>query len=249
MIDYKSYADIVLQQGINLKKGQNVLVSCNAGNYDLARVLAERAYALGSGFVDIAVQDNFLTKARLDAQSGEQLEYVPNYLISKGHQMLSEDWARIRIDSTEELDVLGEADPEKLGVLSRAQRKVMKFVSKSLMNDEHSWCVIASPGPQWAETVLGKGATSEQLWDVLKPILRLDSKDPVASWKDHGEKLSARGSSLNSMALDRLHFVSDGTDLMIRPQSDFALGGRPGSSSRRTAVLSQPAHRGSFHNP
>ena len=49
MTDYSSYADIVLKQGINLKKGQNVLISCNAGNYDLARVLAERAYALGRG--------------------------------------------------------------------------------------------------------------------------------------------------------------------------------------------------------
>ncbi len=215
MIDYTSYADIVLQQGINLKKGQNVLVSCNAGNYDLARVLAERAYALGAGYVDIAVQDNFLTKARLDAQSGEQLEYVPNYLVGKGYQMLSEDWARIRIDSTEELDVLGEADPEKLGVLSKAQRKVLKFVSKSLMNDEHSWCVIASPGPLWAEKVLGKGATSEQLWEVLKPILRLDSKDPVAAWKEHGDKLAARGKTLNTMKLDRLHFAADGTDLTI----------------------------------
>ena len=107
--------------------------------------------------------------------------------------MLSEDWARIRIDSTEELDVLGEADPEKLGVLSKAQRQALKFVSKSLMNDEHSWCVIASPGPQWAEKVLGKGATTEQLWDVLKPILRLDREDPVAEWKKPCRKVDRPG--------------------------------------------------------
>ena len=194
MIDYKVYSEVVLQTGINLKKGQNILIICNAGNYNLARILGEKAYELGAGYVEISVSDNYLTKARLAAQEGEQLEYVPNYLVGKGHQMLSEDWARIRIDSTEELDVLGETDPEKLGALSKASRKALKFISKSLMNDEHSWCVITAPGPEWARKVLGDSATTEELWEVLKPILRLDRADPVAAWEQHAEILKERGS-------------------------------------------------------
>ncbi len=227
MIDYSAYADIVLHQGINLKNGQNILINCNAGNYDFARVLAEKAYSLGAGYVEIAVQDNYLTRARLASQSGRQLEYVPNYQIVKGHQMLSEDWARIRIDSTEELDVLADVDPEKLGIMSKAQRNALKFVSKSLMNDEHSWCVVASPGPEWAKKVLGPDASEEDLWDVLKPILRLDREDPVAEWKKMGEQLKERGRKLNDRHLDRLHFQSKETDLTIGLNSLSLWAGGP----------------------
>ncbi|OQY32170.1 MAG: hypothetical protein B6241_12100 [Spirochaetaceae bacterium 4572_59] len=215
MIDYTSYADVVLKKGVNLKKGQNLLINCNAGNYDLARVLAERAYSLAAGYVKINVHDNYITKARLAAQEGEQLEYFPNYEVVMGHQMLSEDWARIRIDSTEELDVLKDADAEKLGTASKAQRKTMKFVSKSMMNDEHSWCVIAAPGPQWAKKVLGENASTEELWDTLKPILRLDSDDPTARWEEHATKLQDRSRKLNEMKIDSIHFKSGVTDLTI----------------------------------
>ena len=215
MIDYTSYAEVVLKKGVNLKKGQNLLINCNAGNYDFARVLAEKAYTLGAGFVEVSVHDNYISRSRLAAQEGEQLEYVPNYEVVRGHQMLSEDWARIRIDSTEELDVLGDADAGKLGILSKAQRKTMKFVSKSLMNDEHSWCVIAAPGPEWAKKVLGVKGRPEELWEILKPILRLDSDDPTARWEEHALKLQKRSRTLNDMKLDTLHFKSSATDLTI----------------------------------
>ncbi len=215
MIDYKDYSRVVIRQGLNLKKGQNLLISCNAGNYDMARSMAVEAYGMGAGYVEIAVQDNYLTRARLAAQEGEALEYIPNYQIGKAHQMLSEDWARVRIDSTEELDVLGDADPERLGVLSKSSRKALKFASASLMNGEHPWCVICAPGPEWAKKVLGEKATTEQLWDVLKPILRLDTPDPAAAWESHGKALKTRCSKLNKMALDSLHFKAEGTDLTI----------------------------------
>ncbi|MDC7235041.1 MAG: aminopeptidase [Spirochaetales bacterium] len=215
MIDYKDYARVVLKKGLNLKKDQNLLINCNAGNYDMARELAKEAYALGAGYVEISVMDNYITRARLSAQDGKSLEYVPNFEIGKGHQLLSEDWARIRIDSTEEQDVLSDADSEKLGTLSRAKRSALNFVSRSMMNGEHPWCVICSPGPEWAKKVHGEDATTEELWETLKPVLRLDQKDPEKAWEDHGKSLWERCARLNNMKLDRLHFEAEGTDLTI----------------------------------
>ena len=235
MIDYTDYARIVLTRGINLKKGQNLLVSCNAGNYDMARTLAVEAYAMGAGFVEISVSDNFILKARLSAQSNESLEYIPNYDIVKAHQLLSEDWARIRIDSSEEQDVLAGVDTAKLGVQSKASRKALNFYSKSLMNGEHSWCVICSPGPEWARKVLGESATAEELWDVLKPILRLDTHDPAAAWENHGNELHRRCGALDALNLDRLHFEAEGTDLTIglSPKSAWLGGGTDLPDGRR----------------
>ncbi|MDC7241071.1 MAG: aminopeptidase, partial [Spirochaetales bacterium] len=235
MIDYSDYARIVLKNGVNLKKGQNLLISCNAGNYDMARTLAVEAYAMGAGFVDISVNDNYVLKARLAAQSGESLEYIPNYEVVRAHQFLSEDWARIRIDSSEEQDVLAGVDSSKLGTHSKASRKTLNFYSKSLMNGEHSWCVICAPGPEWARKVLGEKGTAEELWNVLKPILRLDTPDPAKAWEDHGSELQRRCEALDGMRLDRLHFEAEGTDLTIglSPKSCWLGGGADLPDGRR----------------
>ncbi len=215
MINFKNYSRVVLKKGLNLKKGQNLLIVCNAGNYNMARSLAEEAYELGAGFVEISVKDNYVTKARLAAQDGEALDYVPHYMISQGHQMLSEDWARIRIDSAEEQDVLADADSAKLGRMTKASRKALNFISTSMMNGEHPWCVICSPGPEWARKVLGDKASEEDLWEVLKPVLRLDREDPSEAWEEHGKALWERCRLLNEMALDRIHFEDDGTDFTL----------------------------------
>jgi len=99
--------------------------------------------------------------------------------------------------------------------MTKASRKALNFVSSSLMNGEHSWCVICSPGPEWARKVLGDKATEEELWDVLKPVLRLDRDDPVQAWEEHGKELHERCGLLNDMKLDRIHFEADGTDLTL----------------------------------
>jgi len=229
MINLKNYSRIVLTKGVNLKKGQNLLINCNAGNYDMARSLAEEAYALGAGFVEISVLDNFIVKARLAAQEEDALEYIPNYRIGQAHQMLSEDWARIRIDSAEEQDILADSDPDKLGRMTKAARKTLHFVSTSMMNGEHSWCVICSPGPEWAKKVLGERATAEDLWEVLKPVLRLDRDDPAEAWEQHGRELWARCSTLNDMKLDRIHFEAEGTDLTLGLTEISRWHGGPGA--------------------
>jgi len=229
MINLNDYSRIVLKKGVNLKKGQNLLINCNAGNYDMARSLAEEAYALGAGYVEITVLDNFITKARLAAQEGDSLEYIPSYLIGRAHQMLSEDWARIRIDSAEEQDVLADSDPDKLGQMTKASRKALKFVSTSMMNGEHSWCVICSPGPEWARKVLGDDATAEDLWEVLKPVLRLDRDDPAQAWEQHGHDLWDRCAALNEMKLEKIHFEAEGTDLTLGLNRTSRWHGGPGA--------------------
>ncbi len=215
MIDYTGYAKVVLQKGVNLKEGQNILIGCNAGNYDMARTLGEEAYRSGAGYVQIQVADNHLDKARLEAQGEKRLNYVPNYSVVAAHQRLSEGWATIRIDSTEELGVLEGVDPGKLGILSKAGRLATRFYTQALMANALPWCVICAPGPGWAKKVLGEGANPEELWDVLKPILRLDQGDPLKAWDDHGRALQRRSEILNSKKLDYLHFKGPDTDLVV----------------------------------
>ncbi|MDA3809078.1 MAG: aminopeptidase [Spirochaetaceae bacterium] len=209
------YAKAVITSGINLRKGQCLSIVSGAENYMFARILAQEAYKSGAKFVKIEMIDNHLLLSRLENQDGEDLDYFPNYRINFGQEMLVDDWAHIRIDNTEEISVMKSADSEKLNRLRSQTQKRLQFVSKSLMKDEHPWCVIAIPGPKWAKSVLGEEATEEDLWRILKPILRLDREDPIAAWDEHNRSLHKRCTEYNHLKFDRIRFQSEGTDLTV----------------------------------
>ena len=209
------YAKVVLSSGINLRKGQCLRINCGGDNYNFARILGQEAYKMGAKYVYINILDNHLTLSRLENQEGEDLDYLPHFMINFGQEMLTDDWAVIRIDSTEEIGVLKNADPEKMSRSRKTAGKKLKFISRSLMSDEHPWCVITVPGPKWAQTVLGKGATEEDLWEIMKPILRLDQDDPVKAWDEHNKTIRKRCDDYNNLKFDRIRFQSEGTDLTV----------------------------------
>lgn len=212
----KEYADVILTTGVNLKKGQRLNIACSYGNYEFARLIGERAYARGAGYVLIQVNDNYLTKARAENQSGEQLDYFPLYAQVHGSQCVAEDWAYISIDNTDESDVLKDADADKIQALVKTARKGRDVLLSAMMKDKTAWNIVAYPNMKWAKTVLGETGTEEQLWEVLKPILRLDKDDPVAAWKEHRGTLQKRCAALEAMELDALRFTDgDGTELTV----------------------------------
>ena len=210
------YADVILTSGVNLKKGQKLNIACSYGNYDFARLIAGRAYVMGSGFVNIEIRDNYLVKARAENQENKQLDYFPLFSQVHSSQMVSEEWAFISIDNTDESDVLKDADPDKIQALTKTSRKGRDVFLSSLMKDKLAWNIVAYPNDKWAESVLGEGSTAEELWEILKPILRLDAYDPVIAWKSHCRTLIDRCSILEKLELKSLNFTDgNGTDLTI----------------------------------
>ena len=225
----QAYADICITVGVNLRKGQCLLINTAAGTYGFARVLADRAYVHGARFVRINVIDNQLTRSRLNHASPEELDWLPNYLLNESYEYLAQDWARIRIDSTEEMEVLKDVDSSALARLQSAQRSLLKRQQEALMSNKHAWLVIAAPGPEWARWVfrhsgpelakladsLSDAEATDRLWQKLVPILRLDRPDPVAAIRAHLAALAERCRKLDSLKLDGLRFVNADTDLFV----------------------------------
>lgn len=212
----KEYADVILTTGVNLKKGQKLNIACSHGNYEFARLVAQRAYKWGAGFVNIEVRDNYLLKARAENQTVDQLDYFPLFSQVHASQLVSEEWAFLSIDNTDESDVLEDADPDKIQTLTKTSRKGRVTLLNSMMRDKIPWNIVAFPNDKWAVEVLGKGAKAEELWEILKPILRLNTQDPVQAWKSLCSTLIDRCKKLSEMKIASLHFSdNDGTDLTI----------------------------------
>lgn len=220
----KKLAKLALNYGLDFQKDQCLQISTGLGTYDYARHIASQAYEMGAAYVRIVVSDNELTKSRAQYSSQDNLQYVPKDSVATARMQMEENWARIRIDSTEELNVLQDADPTALSTMTKAQRSLLSFQQEALMRHKHPWLVLAAPGPEWARSVYGLSDSAgeaelasalEKLEAAYISILRLDHDDPVAFWKEHGATLGNRGKFLNGKKLDRVHFSGPGTELTV----------------------------------
>ncbi|MGI6432807.1 MAG: aminopeptidase [Sphaerochaetaceae bacterium] len=223
------YADLVIETGVGLYKGQSLLIKTGPAHYWFAQKLAESAYAKGALHVKIDTDDYRLLKARLAAQSDEEITNVPDYSTAIDYEMMAKDWAYVRIDNTADRFYLSDCDADKLSSYRGALSKAGHVYMQSRMRHEHPWCVICVPDEVWATDVLGKTASVAQLWDLLVPILKLDQKDPSQAWKDHSNALATRGTTLDTMQIKNLHFTSAKTDFTVgfTPQSRWMGGGDP----------------------
>src|ERR1700733_8271943 len=70
-------AELVVRFGANVQPGQIVAVSSEPGKEELARAVAEVAYEEQAKFVDLAVFDVFLKRARVLHAAEVTLDFVP----------------------------------------------------------------------------------------------------------------------------------------------------------------------------
>lgn len=214
----RNYAKVVLTTGVNLQRGQNLVVRAEPIHWPFLNILAEEAYKMGARFVRIESDHAALQKARVDHSQEEYLDYVPGYVTKTLDTYLEEGWARLAIDGKENPNILRDVNKTRLGKVSRAQSLATKPFMEQVMAGKLSWCVIGVPTPGWAAEVFNCEPSAEaekKLWELLIPILRLDKPDPVKAWQEHANKLVRRATWLNNKNFREVHFEGPGTDLHV----------------------------------
>src|SRR5689334_7823508 len=78
MNDYiRPLAELIVRFGANVQPGQIVALTSEPGKEELARAIAEVAYEDGALFVDLAVFDVYLKRARVLHAAPDTLGFVP----------------------------------------------------------------------------------------------------------------------------------------------------------------------------
>jgi len=216
-LDYSSYARLLIETGINLKEGQNLVIRYDINGSLLARLCAETAYARGAGTVELKLNDPHILKSRIAAQAGNEsaLSAVPGWIETWQDTILEERWAYLALVSFEDVGLLADSDQNALMLYEKHQRLSIHRFHNAITSHKISWCVAGVPGPGWAESVLGKGKNTADLWRRLQPILLLDQESPAEAWREKAEGLIERSRKLNSLKLDALRFEDEGTDITI----------------------------------
>ncbi len=223
----RSYARLIARSGVNIQKGQEVLIFCDLDQPKFIELLVDECYKAGAKKVKVEFSYQPLEKLHVRHQTVTTLAKVEEWEKTRLQHYVDELPCRIYLES-EDPDGLKGINQEKM---AKADQKSWPIVKPywDKMENKYQWCVAAIPGAAWAKKLFpgfSKGQAIEKLWEAILFTSRV-TDDPLASWDEHDKNLAARCNYLNSLGIAELHYHGDnGTDLTVGmiPEGMF-LGG------------------------
>ncbi len=224
----RAYANLIVRCGVNVQKGQEVLIYAELDQPEFVKMVVEEAYKAKASKVTVEWSYQPLSKIHVRNQSLKTLSTVTDLQKARQQHYCDTLPARIHLIS-EDPDGLKGMDTRKL---AKANQKVYPILKPYVDQREgrQQWCIAAVPGAAWARKVFPGVRTSvamEKLWEAILDTSRVTA-DPIGEWEQHNKNLHDRCAYLNSLGIDKLHFTADnGTDLTVGmiPEAVFCGGG------------------------
>lgn len=213
----QKYAKLIARKGINVKKGQEVIVSASLDQPEFVKMVVEECYRAGASKVTVEWSYQPITKLHYRYRSLKTLSTFEKWEIEKLEHKCETLPATIFIDS-DDPDGLKGIDQTKVSKASQAKYPIIKPYHDK-MDNKYQWCIAAVPGEAWAKKVFPGERTSkavEKLWNAILYTSRADGDDPVKAWEEHNADLKTRFEYLNSLGIESLHYTaSNGTDFTV----------------------------------
>lgn len=224
----KKYAQLIAEKGVNIQKGQEVIVRADLDQPDFVKLVVEACYKAGAGKVEVEWNYQPLTKVHVRYRSLKTLSRVEAWEEAKLQHRVDALPAVIYLDS-EDPDGLNGINQAKLAKSQQAKYGIIKPYQDKMEN-RYQWCIAAVPGVAWAKKLfpgMTKAQAIEKLWEAILTTSRVDD-DPMAAWDAHNADLAARCDYLNGLGLESLHYTAgNGTDLTVGLITDaLFLGGQ-----------------------
>lgn len=212
------YANLLLEVGVGLQKGQNLNIHTEPYHHEFALLVEKMAYEKGARYVKVDFVHPQSNISRCNYSNEEYLDYVPQYIKDQARSSVEEEWSLLVIGGKENSKISRDLNQKNYGVTVKSKMKYLSDYIKARTTGVCTWCVGNMPTEQWAQSIFGGEANleaKEKLWNLMIPILRLDTEDPVMSWKENSNQIHRRQEILNNFNIDYLHFEGPGSDLKV----------------------------------
>ncbi|SHG39284.1 aminopeptidase [Ornithinibacillus halophilus] len=224
----EKYAELALRTGVNLQKGQALMINAPLEGAEFTKVVVRKAYELGAKDVHINWVDDELTLLKYENAPDEVIGTYPEWKVLL-HDTFAEDGAAILNIRSTNPDLLKDIDSSRVAKANKAAALAMKNFRKYTMNDKITWSIISIPTGDWAQKIFpdkSREDAIESLWDAIVKIVRVDQEDPVAAWDAHNKTLETAREILNEKNYKKLIFKAPGTELeMELPEGHIWKGG------------------------
>jgi aminopeptidase len=210
-------AEVAIKVGLQLKPGQDLLVTAPAVALPLVRKVAEHAYRAGAGLVTPILSDEEVTLSRYKFAPDDGFDRAAGWLYEGMSKAFAANTARLAIVGDNPMLLSGE-DPVKVARASKANSMAYQPALEKIVNFDVNWNIIAYPSLSWAKQVFPQDEEDvavAKLADAIFAASRVDTDDAVTAWQKHNATLRSRTEWLNGQRFHALQYSGPGTDLTI----------------------------------
>ncbi|MDO4740203.1 MAG: aminopeptidase [Eubacteriales bacterium] len=223
----RKYAYTLARVGLNVQKGQPVLVEAAIEGADFTPIFAEECYKLGASNVIVHYLDEPNMKIAAKYRPDADVRKVEDWEERQCQKYLDEGACYVRLEGVNPklMEDVPEAQANAIFAHTDAVRNIMRRASRE---KRCQWLIAMIPTQQWAELILPDVAKEQALEELWKLILRLcyidEDNDVVETWQQKSLRTRERGNKMDAYNFKKLHYTaSNGTDLTVTltPYSKF----------------------------
>ena len=224
----KAYARLLARVGLNIKKGQDVIIQTEVEQLDFVNLVTIECYKAGARKVFVDFYHLDLARIHNKYRKLKDMEKIEDFELEK-IKWRSKNLPCILFLDSEDPDGLVGINQEKESLAQSKRYPILKpFIDE--MENKYQWCIAAVPGEKWAKKMfpnMSKKKSIDLLWENILKCSRSFEGDPIKNWEDHNNNLKSRCEYLNKLNLRELVYKSSsGTNLKVGLISDgLFLGG------------------------
>ncbi|WP_160723915.1 aminopeptidase [Bacillus sp. USDA818B3_A] len=223
----EKYAELAVKVGVNIQKGQTLVVNATLDAAEFVRLVAKKAYETGAFNVVVNWNDDIISRTKYDLAPGEAFLEYPEWRAKEVEDLAEKGAAFMSVISSSP-DLLKGVNPERIANFQKSAGKALSQYRKAIQSDKVSWTVVAAASKDWAAKVFPNEPADNQvnkLWEAIFKSVRVDAENPVEAWKKHDETLHEKVHYLNEKRYKKLHYTAPGTDLTIElPEKHLWVG-------------------------
>lgn len=224
----QEYARLVVEVGVNLQKGQKMVLRSPIQSAAFAQLCAAAAYEAGCAEVIMEYTDAMMTRMKYLYADEKIFDTCPLWETEKlnGNAAAGAAFLSIYADDP---NMLQGVDPDRIRRNQQSRGKALKPYQDAMISNRARWCIVSVPIEPWAQKVFPDDPMAEaKLWDAIYSAMRVtgDGKS-IERWQEHTIRTRERCRALNEMRLTSLRYTNNlGTDLTIGlPDNAVWLGG------------------------
>jgi len=233
-------AEVAVRVGLQLREGQDLVITAPVVALPLVRLIAKHAYKAGAGLVTPFFADDEMALARYENASDASFDRAANWLYEGMARAYSDGAARLAIAADNPM-LLSSQDPDKVSRANRANSKAYQPALEKIAGFDINWNIVSYPNPAWAKLMFPnepEDVATRKLANAIFAASRVDVDDPVGAWAAHNAALRTRTRFLNGKAYRALHFKGPNTDLTVGLADGHEWHG--GASTAKNGITCNP---------
>lgn len=236
----RKYADVLVRFALNSGEGvkPGEVVYCIVPDWAKPMYGALQDSILSSGahpimrYVPMGFEKSFFTLA-----NDEQIMFFPK---EYNRALVDTIDHRLVILPLEEPHGLEGVPPTKILMRAKSMQPMRQWLNDKEARGNYTWTLAFWGTPEYAKEA---GMTLKEYWEQIIAACYLNDDDPIASWRKTFVEVERVRKILQSMPINRIHVVAEGTDLWMTLGEKRAWRGGSGRNIPSYEVFTSPDRR------